>query len=302
MKRAVELDAELVEPRVSLALVRLVGDWDWRGAEREARRAVELGPNNPSAHFVLSAVLGLTGRFEEAIAAAERCRELDPLWVDAYEYLGYYQRAAGRAAEAEAEWKRAIEIDSSVPMPHVNLGNQYCAQGRFDEAFAQFEKALSVAPDEPIFAAQLAVCHARAGAPERARAILAELDAGPYVSPIHPAAIHVALGEIDEAFARLEQAYALRAPLLLGVGVNPDFAALRSDSRFADLLRRLGLPETLVELHGRVPEGTFHRSDAMDSSVIGLRSAASLPGRPETIALSTTWVWRRTDGASDLPR
>ncbi len=247
LQRALELDPDHELTQMALGTLYLYKDWDWTNAQRALDRAITRNPGMGWAHLVYAELLSFLGRWEEAIAHAERLHELDPLatspgWMD----LGRMYELNGEDEQAVATWMRKLELAPNYYDPHRHLGNYYCRVGRLEEAFAELQRARHLSLDDPFVAADLGHCYATSGRLEDAKGILAELDelaAEAYVSPMSRALILIGLGAHDEAFRWLEKAYELRALLLLTINVDPRYDALRSDPRFDDLVRRVGFPE-----------------------------------------------------------
>ena len=252
--KALELDAGLGEARAALAAA-LSHEWDWDGAEREFRRAVEIDPNSTVAHVFYGRHFYVLGRFEESLAERRRALELDPLDVTVNRNVARSLDAMGQYEAALAQWNRTMELDPDYLRSQVPFALFLLAHGRTDEGWKQLERARALRPDDPSALASLAVVSAESGRPDQARRLLAELkekSARRYVSPVFPAFVHTALGEKDSAFALLEKAYDARDPILISIhgmetpdGLRPPperTAALRADPRFADLLRRMGFP------------------------------------------------------------
>jgi len=240
--KALELDPGLGEARAVLASA-LAYEWDWDGAEREYRRAIEIDPNAIVVYQSYSWYLFALGRFEESLAQRRRAFELDPLDVTVNRAVARVLDAIGQDEAALAQW-------SQLPFALFLLEH-----GEADPGWKQLERARALQPDDPAVLASLAIVSAESGHPDQARRELAQLkeeSARRYVSPVYPAFVHATLGEKDAAFALLEKSYDARDPVLISiqimdtpVGLHPPperAAALRADPRFADLVRRMGLP------------------------------------------------------------
>jgi tetratricopeptide (TPR) repeat protein len=237
-RKALELDENLAEAHLALAGIKRDA-WDWAAAEREYERTIELNLNLDRAHHSYALYLSLMGRHEQAITEAKRSRELDPLSLPINVRVGHILYFARRYDEAIAESRKALELDRNFPYAHGLLGQVYTAKGVSAEAIAEYQEAIKLGGSPGIY---LGAAYAQAGEREQAQAILKRLQTtGGYVSPGELAILYAALGEREQAFASLEQAYAARDPQLQFLGVDPAYDSLRSDPRFQDLLRRVGL-------------------------------------------------------------
>ena len=241
--RALQLDEALPEAHFSLALVKWWADWEWDAAENEFRRALELNPNHATARAVFSDFLAAQERFEESYLQAGRALELDPLSIYASGAMGkalYYDRQYDRAF---AVYQKTLELDPDSARTHRNLGRVLLQQGKYSEAIAELRKAYA-REQQYSFLADLGHAYAVAGRRKEARQTLAQLQRLPrqrYLSPVYIAKIHAGLGEADEALKLLRQGYQDRSDLLTWLRVEPAFDPLRSDARFAELLRLVGL-------------------------------------------------------------
>jgi Tfp pilus assembly protein PilF len=252
--KALELDPGLGEARAVLASA-LAHEWDWDGAEREFRRAIEIDPKATAVYQSYSWYLYALGRFEESLAQTRRAFELDPLDVTVNRAMARRLDAAGQDDAALAQWNRTLELDPNHLRSQLPFALFLLEHGRADLGRKQLERARALQPDDPAVLASLAVVAAESGNPHQARRLLAKLkeqSARRYVSAVYPAFVHATLGEKDSAFALLEKAYDARDPVLISiqivdtpVGLHPPperAAALRADPRFADLVRRMGFP------------------------------------------------------------
>ena len=245
-ERALRLDDGLAEAHTALATVRLLHDWDWAGAEREYRRAVEINPSHSDGHMMYGLFLGVMGRFEEAHAEMRRALELDPLSLPKMMGVGelfYQQREYERAAE---QYRRVLDMDPNFGIAHWALGNVYVQKGMYEEAVAEYKTAIPLAGDSPDELASLGYAYALSGQRREAQGVIDELKERSerrYISPTIVAFIHAGLGERDEAFAWLDRAYDGRDFILVFLKVDPTFDRLRADPRFAELVRRVGLPQ-----------------------------------------------------------
>ncbi len=249
--RALEIDDTLAEAHASLAYIRLHYHWDWIAAEREYKRAIALNPNYATAHQWYGLYLTAMGRFEEAIAEMKRAQALDPISLIITMAAGrpfYYARQYDQAIE---QYQKALEMDSHFGVAHITLGWAYEQKGMVEKALTEFQKAVTLPVDS-----RAATGHAYAmlGEGDKAMAILdelKELSKHKFVSPYYLAILYTGLNRKDDAFIWLENAYRERSHWLIFLNVEPAFDSLRSDPRFAELVRRVGFP--LVHDRGALP-------------------------------------------------
>ncbi|HEY0006642.1 MAG TPA: protein kinase [Pyrinomonadaceae bacterium] len=243
--KALELDDTLAEAHASLGLVQAFYDWDWTGAEREYRRAIELNHGYASAHHWYGWYLALMGRLEESTRELQQAQELDPLSLEINTDLGLSFFIGREYDKAIEQFRKAIEMD-----PHFIWGRFFLAwacEQKGDLASAINEYKLVAAQDDtPVIRASLGYAYALAGQPEETHSILKELtdlSRQKHVSPYDFTVLHTALGDLDHAFDCLERAYESRSEALVWLKVDPRLDALRADPRFTDLLRRVGLDD-----------------------------------------------------------
>ena len=240
-QKALELDEGLADGHYVLANL-MSYSWEWADAEREYQRAIALNPNLALAHRWYATYLRLMGRHEQAISAITRARELDPLSPGVNATVGYVLSSARRYDQAIDALNKTIELDRNYPYTHLFLGHTYAAQGKHAEAVAAYTRAIALGLDTPATQVYLGAAAARAGDRTRALAVLQRLRSSKERgSAAELALLLTALGEREQAFASLEDAYRARDIQLQYLGVEPGFDPLRSDPRFADLMRRVGL-------------------------------------------------------------
>jgi Flp pilus assembly protein TadD len=185
------------------------------------------------------------GRRAESLAAGRRALELDPMDLANNSHEGWYHFFTRDYARAVEPLQRTIDLDPTFHIGRWYLGIVYEQQRAFDAAIEQFEQSVRLTGDRPSMVALLGHAYAAANRRPQAENILRQLTArstAQYVAPYPVAAIHVALGDVDEAFAWLERAYVGRDSWMDYIGLDPRLDALRSDSRFTALLQRLHLP------------------------------------------------------------
>ena len=238
-QRALELDARHAAAHSAVGHAKYLYDWDWTGAEKDLRRALDLEPNNADAHFYYSKLLQTLGRLPEAIYEIERARQLDPLSSVVESMFGQTLYSARRYDEAIPHLKRSIELEPRNFLACRRLANVYAQMGRYDDALACLEKL-----PERGRGLHSARVYARMGKRTKARQILEQLRASG-LSGFLPAdaGAYAALGENDEAFRLLMKKIDERTlPGLFFVKVDPVFDNLHSDPRWQELLRRMNLP------------------------------------------------------------
>jgi DNA-binding winged helix-turn-helix (wHTH) protein/TolB-like protein/Tfp pilus assembly protein PilF len=244
---ALAIDSSLAEAHASLAHVKVNYDWEWSDAEKEFRLSIELKPDYATAHqWYAIHYLTPTGQLEEAIQEMKRALDLEPTSLVMNTFLGATLYFAGRYDDAIEQCRKTIEMDSNFAVAHWHLGLAYEQKGMFDDAIAELQQAITLSGSSPLMIAALGHAYAKAGKRSEANRILDELQklsAVRYVSSYELAAIYVALGEREQAFQRLERSYKERSFHLINLKVRPEFAPLRPDPRFHDLVRRIGLPQ-----------------------------------------------------------
>lgn len=241
-RKALELDSDLAEAHGSLAHVRL-HDWDWEKLEEDFQRSIERNPAEAIVYYWFGEFLMSRGRPEEAIAITRRAHEIDPLSPVIGASLGMILYLARRYDEATATLQRTREIHPDHFLPYLRLGYVRIQQRRFEEAIRAMETAVGLADRSTETLAALAVAYASSGKITDAEPILAELErpAGRrYVLPYNIAKIYSAARKPEEALDWLETAYNEGNADLIELNSEPIFDCLRTDARFADIMRRVG--------------------------------------------------------------
>lgn len=241
--RALELDETLGEAHASLGNVKAQYEWDWEGAGKEFRRAIDLTPSHAAAHQGYSLYLGELGRLDEAVAEMEKARALDPLSVLIGGNVALLQYLAGRLDEAEHELHRTMELDPDAPLPHLVLGMVRARQGNVSEGIAEIEKAYAL-DDNAEIAGWLGYAYGLSGRKGDAERLVRDLEkrTGEFVPAYAIAMLHASLGDKDEAFAWLDRSFEDHSEGVGWIRVDPRLQPLRSDPRYADLLQRIRLP------------------------------------------------------------
>jgi pentatricopeptide repeat protein len=241
-EKALELDPNLAEALVLLASTKQK-QWHWADAEADYRRALELDPNSAAAYEGLALWLACQGRADEAVASAERGRELDPLGVS-FEDFGWTLFQTRHYDQAVRELRASLAARPDDFGALMDLGFVLIANNQPGDAVPVLEKAVAMSNRSPGALGILIRAYAHAGRRSDALRLLDELKrrrntgyapAGAFVNA------YLGLGENEEAFAWLEQAYKEQSNMLQFVKVHPYFDPIRKDTRFADLIRRVGL-------------------------------------------------------------
>jgi eukaryotic-like serine/threonine-protein kinase len=241
--KAVELDENLAEAHLAVAGVK-IDAWDWAAAEREIKRTLELNPNLVRAHRLYGIYLRIHGRREEAVAELNRARELDPLSISSSQARVNALAIFRQNAEALDLAKKILELDKSNPNAQESVGQFYTRVGQYREAIAAYQESIKLGNNSPDVQILLGAAYAHLGERDKARTILERYESGKeYNSPVDLAVLHVALGERDQAFAALENAYAAHDQQLIWLRGEWEFDVLHSDPRFQDLVRRVGLSD-----------------------------------------------------------
>jgi tetratricopeptide (TPR) repeat protein len=230
---------------VSLATVRHLLDWDWKGAEREFKRALELNSQLAEAHQRYGMYLAFMRRFDESTTALKRAEELDPVSLAIATDLGVVHNLARRPDLAIPQFRKALEIDATFGRARFELAAAFTLQGMYGAAADEVER-LKAAPASPAARVAYDRYAALAGRPTNTRQVLAELieeSRRHYVPPTAIAELHAALDQRDEAFRWLDAAFEERSPLLLRLFVDPRWErySIYRDPRFAELRMRVGL-------------------------------------------------------------
>jgi tetratricopeptide (TPR) repeat protein len=245
-RKALALDETLGEAHTALAWLLFQYDWNWAEAEREFRRGLELDPNSALAHKIYAYYLNAMDRHEEGIAEMKRAQQLDPLSLGINMELGTQFFFAKRIAEAVAQFQKTQELEPNSPDIYKRLGMGYAHLDRYEEAVAALEKGLALEPENDQALGILGYTYAKWGKREaalRQRDKLKELARQRYISDFWPGLIYSGLREKDQAFAHLQRACQERFWYMVFLKVDPKFDNLRTDARFADLLRCVGLPQ-----------------------------------------------------------
>src|SRR5215813_4542144 len=250
-RQALQLDDTLAEAHAALALVNHHYHWRWKEADQGYQRAIELNPDYAAAHFWHSWLLMALGKQKEAAQEIENTmrlvQETDPhrlVAVHATRAFAYYfEREFQRAVE---ECEKALQMDPQHFMLRFVLGRAYMRLGEYAKAIAQLKAARNPAGEIPLVDAALGLAYAVSGHKERAQKTADAFAAAAgkrYIPPTYFGMLYAGMGDKDQAFIWLEKAFGERADGLTWLGVEPMLDGIRSDPRFHNLLRRIGLTQ-----------------------------------------------------------
>jgi serine/threonine protein kinase/Tfp pilus assembly protein PilF len=242
---ALKIEETLAEAHTSLAFIKTLSDWDWMGAEKEFKKAIESNPGYATAHQWYAEHLTMTGQYAEAIAEFKRAQELDPLsliiGVASAVTLFCGTRRYDRVIE---ECQKVLEMDPNFGGALNVLGMVYRERAMYEEAVEAFQKARTFDEGNTWVTAELGHAYAVSGNRSEAQKVLDELEQlskRSYVPPDNIALVYLGLGKIDLTFEYLEKAYEDRSVGLSWLKADPIFDSLRSNPRFTALLKRIGL-------------------------------------------------------------
>lgn len=242
--RALEFDSTLAEAHASMAHIHFEFDHDWKAAEREYLKAIELDPRYATAHHWYGGYLSGMGRHAEALQHAESARTLDPLSLIIQTWVGLRYYFAGQSDRAIEEMEKAVQLDPDFAPAHWHLAWAYQEAGRVKEGVAEAERAIAIDGQSLLYLSSLGHAYARAGSSSDARAILARLanaSSDRHVSAYHVAAIYAALGDATQALDWLDRAYAEQSPWIGYLAVDPRFKSVKAHPRFLSLLSKARL-------------------------------------------------------------
>jgi serine/threonine-protein kinase len=240
--KALELDNNLAEAHASLGQIVSYYDYDFATAEKEYRRAIELNPNYAPAHQWLAEQLSVLKRFDEALIEIRRALEIDPLSVIMNRIYADILMDERRYDEAIEEYKKTIELDPSFVSAHTFLARAYEAKGMYDQAIREYE-SLGDRFAPPEVWAKVKAAHQKLGWTGFLQEGVAQLEKSGRIAPFVLATFYARLGQNDQAIALLEKAYDDRDFRVAVIGVSFEFDSLRSDPRFKELEKKVGIAE-----------------------------------------------------------
>jgi TolB-like protein/DNA-binding winged helix-turn-helix (wHTH) protein/Tfp pilus assembly protein PilF len=244
--KALSLDDTLAEAHAALGVVTISNDYDWAASEREFERAIDLSPGYATAYHWHSQNLMFLGRWKEAIVEIEHARELDPMSIIINANIGFFYFHARRFDDAIAAELKALELDSNSAVVYEYLGLAYLGKKMYAEAVTHLRKAVDLSDGAPEYAAELSFADAAGGNRTEAQKILASLQTRArhaYIPSFSLAIGYTGFGDKTQALSYLQKAYDERCDLVTTIKVHPLLDSLRSDPKFQDLMRRVGLPQ-----------------------------------------------------------
>lgn len=242
--RAVALDSTMAEPHATLAFVKMYYDWNWKGAESEFNRALQLNPSYATAHEWYGLFLAAMGRFDEARVHEHRAQELDPLSTAIGGTAAWVTYYSGRNEAAARELDIVLRQDSAFALAHFYRGRVYEAMGDNGNALSQYESTGPLRASVPTIAAKGHV-YGKLRRIHEANAVLSRLDSlshKQYVTAYGVALVYAGLGQRDSAFSWLERGLQERTHWLVWLNRDPRWQSIRGDPRFARLTQRMKLP------------------------------------------------------------
>lgn len=241
---AIELDPYLAEAHTSLANIHLFYDWDWEAAQKRFKQAIDLNPNYATARHWYVDYLVIMGEFEGALKEIDTARDLDPNSLVISTEVGWIYQHARRYDRALEQLQNVIKLEQNFINAHLAAGFTYTLKGMTHEAIESFRRAEDLSGGYPLSIASLGYALALSGQRNQALQLLSHLNdisQERYVPALYYALIYIGLGELDRTFEWIDKALEERAGYLVYFNVDPKVDRLRSDPRFKQLIKRIGL-------------------------------------------------------------
>jgi serine/threonine protein kinase/Tfp pilus assembly protein PilF len=240
-RKALSLDENLAEAHTSVAFVKIIGDLDLEGAEKELQQAIKLNPNYSSARAYYAWHLSCIGQFERALEEANHAYRLDPLNMNGPKLIGDIHYLARRYDKAVEAYQKLVNVIPYNPTYHNWLGRAYLEVSQYEDALAEFQKALELTNGSP--GTDIAITYAKMGKIVEAEAVLEnvlELSKKRYIFPVSIASVYFYLDKKDQAFEWMNRAYEEGDFNLITLKVHPVFDRVRTDPRYIALLKKIG--------------------------------------------------------------
>jgi len=240
--RSIEIDDTLSDGHATLGMTLFWGAWDWEGAEKQLRRAIELNPNDVNAHLYYAHLLSNLGRHPEALAEVRNARELDPLFPFAGALEGQFLYQAGKNDEALERLQKTLELAPRFWMTHLFRSLAYLDKQMYPEALVEARKARELSSASTYSIALESYALAKLGNREEAEKVLAEmmgLSKTRGMPPTHIALAYNGLGDTERALDWLEKGFAEHDPKMVFLKVDPKWKDLRTSPRFISLMKRM---------------------------------------------------------------
>jgi TolB-like protein/DNA-binding winged helix-turn-helix (wHTH) protein/tetratricopeptide (TPR) repeat protein len=244
-QRAVELDANLAEAHTALGAVHFLSEWNWAGAEKEFRQALQLNPGSANAHMWYAEFLAQMGRSPDAIFEIKRAEALDPLSLAVHIQAGWVFYLTRQDNEALAEWRKSLELEPKFAISHISIWAAYLQKSEFQEIVRDLPEHKQGA-ESAVDLAALAGSYAAAGKRSEAEHTLTKLTAiskKRYVCPYEMGTAYAMLGNKDEALGWLQEGYRVHSGCMPDMKTDPRLDLLRTEPRFQELLRRFHFPQ-----------------------------------------------------------
>ncbi len=239
-EKALDIDQDLAEAYVSLAMVENLFQYDWKKAEEHFSRAIELRPSYSTGHHWFGLFLAMQGRTDGALRHLSQAMELDPLSSSINTDLAFAYYLANQTDKAIEQLNKILKMDPEFAGAHNLLGMNYVAEKRFDPAVAEFEKASQLS-DGTFGSTEIIWANGFAGSKDKAKQLLASFPKDKKISPFELAIIFTSLGEKEKAIEHLYQAYENRDPQIVPIKVYPPFESLGQEPKFIELLEKMNL-------------------------------------------------------------
>ncbi|MGA7293249.1 MAG: protein kinase [Terriglobales bacterium] len=242
-QKALTIDDSLAEAHTSLATI-YHNEWNWQGAEREFKRAIELNPSYATAHHWYSIYLATVGRFDESVKEATKASELDPLSLIISASLGNRLNEARRYEDGANQCRKTLDMDPNFGLAHLCIGISYVNVRRFKEGISELQKGTELLPGDPYSMEQLGIAYALSGDRARAREVLSRLQdpSQPHLPAYSIAMVYAGLADKEQTVSWLNRGYEEKNDDMIYMKIEPALDPFRSDPRIQDLIRHVGFP------------------------------------------------------------